>query len=130
MKEIIIGTKGNAEIIAEKSTLAVNVGSGSLEVFATPMMAMLMEKSACNALADFMENDETSVGTELNIKHISATPESMKVTASAEITEANGREITFKVEAFDESGKIGEGLHKRFIVYSERFTEKAKSKLK
>ena len=58
MKEIIIGTKGNAEIIAEKSTLAVNVGSGSLEVFATPMMAMLMEKSACNALADFMENDE------------------------------------------------------------------------
>ncbi len=129
MKDLNINISANAELIADKSTLAVNVGSGSLEVFATPMMAMLMEKAACNALTDYLENDETTVGTELNIKHISATPEGMKITATATITEINGREITFKVEAHDEAGIIGSGEHKRFVVYGEKFTEKTKSKL-
>ena len=129
MKDLNINISANAELVADKSTLAVNVGSGSLEVFATPMMAMLMEKAACNALADYLENDETTVGTELNIKHISATPEGMKITATATITEINGREITFKVEAHDEAGIIGSGEHQRFVVYGEKFTEKTKSKL-
>lgn len=129
MKELNVNISGSAELIADKSNLAVNVGSGSLEVFATPMMAMLMEKAACNALSSYLENDETTVGTELNIKHISATPEGMKITATATITEINGREITFKVEAYDEAGIIGSGEHKRFVVYGEKFTEKTKSKL-
>ena len=95
MKELNVNISGSAELIADKSNLAVNVGSGSLEVFATPMMAMLMEKAACNALSSYLENDETTVGTELNIKHISATPEGMKVTATATVTAVNGREISF-----------------------------------
>ncbi len=129
MKNIVTGIKGTAEIISDASTLAVNVGSGSLEVFATPMMAMLMEKAACNCLADYLENDETTVGTELNISHISATPKSMKVTASAEVTEINGREICFNVEAHDECGLIGKGSHKRFLVFGEKFMAKTNSKL-
>lgn len=129
MKNPEIGIKGIAELTVSSNKLAVNVGSGSLEVFATPVMTMLMEKSACNCLADYMENDETTVGTELNIQHISATPEGMRVYSEAVLTAINGREFTFEVTAYDESGLIGKGTHKRFIVFGEKFTAKAKSKL-
>lgn len=129
MKNPEIGIKGIAELTVSSNKLAVNVGSGSLEVFATPVMTMLMEKSACNCLADYMENDETTVGTELNIQHISATPEGMRVYSEAVLTAINGREFTFEVTAYDEAGLIGKGTHKRFLVFGEKFTAKAKSKL-
>lgn len=129
MKAIEINTKGTAETIVTSDKLAVNVGSGSLAVFATPSMIALMEKSACNCLADYLDNEETTVGTELNIKHLSATPEGMKVTAEAVLTEINGREFTFEVTASDEAGVIGKGSHKRFLVYSEKFTAKTYEKL-
>lgn len=129
MKELSCGITGKASLIAEKSALAVNVGSGSLEVFATPMMIMLMEKAACNCVAEFLENDETTVGTELNVKHTSASPEDSEIYAVAELTAVNGRELTFKVEAFDNIGSIGCGTHKRFVVYGEKFTAKTKQKL-
>ncbi|MDE5583848.1 MAG: thioesterase family protein [Ruminococcus sp.] len=130
MKEINCGVCGKAEMTVAEKDFAVNVGSGSLEVFATPVMVMLMEKSACNAVAEYLENDETTVGTEMNIKHVSATPENMQVFAKAEVTAINGREITFSVRAYDECGLIGEGTHRRFLVYGKKFTEKAKSKIK
>lgn len=130
MKNIDIDSIGTAELKVSENDLAVNVGSGSLPVFATPTMIMLMEKAACNCLADFLEGDETSVGTEMNVKHVSATPCGMNVTAEAVLTEANGREFTFRVKASDEAGVIGEGLHKRFLVYGEKFTAKTNAKLK
>ncbi len=129
MKNPEIGIKGIAELTVSSNKLAVNVGSGSLEVFATPVMTMLMEKAACNCLADYMENDETTVGTELNIQHVSATPEGMKVYSEAVLTAINGREFTFEVTAYDGAGLIGKGTHKRFLVFGEKFTAKAKSKL-
>ncbi|MBQ3566103.1 MAG: dihydrolipoamide acyltransferase [Oscillospiraceae bacterium] len=128
MKEIKIGTVGTAETTVTKENLAVTVGSGSLEVFATPMMAALMEKAACNALAASLENDETTVGTKLEITHDSATPEGMNVKATAEVFAVNGREIVFTVRAEDSCGNIGKGLHKRFVVYAEKFMNKTKSK--
>ena len=130
MKNIDIDSIGTAELKVSENDLAVNVGSGSLPVFATPTMIMLMEKAACNCLADFLEGDETSVGTEMNVKHVSATPCGMNVTAEAVLTEINGREFNFRVKASDEAGVIGEGLHKRFLVYGEKFTAKTNSKLK
>lgn len=129
MKAIEINAKGTAETIVTADKLAVNVGSGSLAVFATPSMTALMEKSACNCLADYLDDGETTVGTELNIKHLSATPEGMKVTAEAVLTEINGREFTFEVTASDETGVIGKGTHKRFLVYSKKFTAKTYEKL-
>ena len=129
MKEIKTGITGTSELTVNTENLALNVGSGSLEVFATPDMIMLMEKAACSCISDYLENDETSVGTEINVKHISATPKGMKVCAEAELTEINGRELTFLVKAYDEAGDIGEGIHKRFIVYGEKFISKANSKL-
>ena len=109
--------------------LASKVGSGSLEVFATPEMIMLMEKAACSCISDYLEYNETTVGTELNVRHISATPKGMKVCAEAELTEINGRELIFSVKAYDECGDIGEGVHKRFVVDTEKFISKTRSKL-
>ena len=125
MKDINVGAVGKAHLKVTENELAVNVGSGSLEVFATPVMVMLMEKSACNCVAEYMENDETTVGTELNVKHVSASPVNSDITAEAELTEVNGREFTFTVKAYDNAGLIGEGTHKRFLVFGEKFTAKA-----
>ena len=130
MKTPETGIKASAELTVSDAELAVNVGSGSLEVFATPVMTMLMEKAACSCIQQYLEGDETTVGTELNIRHTSATPKGMKVSAEAELTEVNGRELVFKVSASDEAGSIGEGVHERFLVYGEKFTAKTKSKLK
>lgn len=129
MKEIPIGTKGSASLTVSAKELAVNVGSGSLEVLATPVMIMLMEKAACSAVAPFLEGDETTVGTQMNADHLAATPEGMTVSAEAEVTAVNGREICFTVTAQDGSGEIGRGSHKRFLVFGQRFTDKAKAKL-
>lgn len=130
MKDITIGAKGTAMTSVTEDKLAVTMGSGSLRVFATPAMTALMEASACNCLEVYLSDGETTVGTELNIKHTSATPEGMNVTAEAVLTAVNGRELTFDVKAFDECGEIGSGTHKRFVVYSEKFTEKTYSKSK
>ena len=88
-----------------------------------------MEKAACSCISEYLEGDETTVGTEMNVKHISATPKNMKVCAEAELIEVNGRELIFSVKAYDEAGDIGEGMHKRFLVYGEKFTAKTYSKL-
>lgn len=130
MKDLKTNISGTTGITVSDSQLAVNAGSGSLEVFATPSMIALMEKSACNCLSEYLEDDETTVGTEINIKHVSATPKGMQVNAEATLTEINGREFVFSVKAYDETGIIGEGTHKRFLVNGAKFTQKTYSKIK
>ncbi len=125
MQPITIGTKATASVTVTEAQLAVTVGSGSLPVFATPMLAALMEKAACHAVADFLDDGETTVGTALDLAHTAATPEGMTVTATAEVTAVSGREITFSVTASDEVGLVGSGTHKRFLVKSVPFTKKA-----
>ena len=129
MKEFALGTKGEAETQVDESRLACTVGSGSLPVYATPMMVALMEQAACVAFRDALEEGETSVGTALNILHTAATPPGMEAHAVAEVTEVSGREITFHVVAYDHCGKIGEGMHKRVVVRAERFLEKTNGKM-
>ena len=127
--EITVGMRGDAQTIVEREDTAQIVGSGSLLVYATPCMIALMEGAACEALASALPDGKTSVGIELNIKHVSATPVGHEVTAIAEVTEYDGKIITFKVVASDESGIIGEGTHKRAIVNTQRFLEKTYEKL-
>jgi predicted thioesterase len=105
-------------------------GSGGLPVYATPAMAALMEKAAAAAVAPGLPEGFSTVGTELNIKHLAATPPGTTVRAMGELIETKGRRLLFKVEAFDEAGKIGEGTHSRFIVENEPFIQKAASRLK
>jgi predicted thioesterase len=123
------GMKGTAIIKADSTNSAKAMGSGSLDVFATPAMVALMEKSAVNCLEGHLDEGMTSVGTFINTEHISATPLNMEVTAEAEITDINGREIIFTVTALDSAGIIGKGTHKRFIVNSEKFMSKTNSKI-
>ena len=127
--DITLGLKGTASTLVEREDTAAEVGSGSLLVYATPCMVALMEGAACDAIAEYLPEGKTSVGIELNIKHTSATPVGMEVSAVAEITEVNGSIITFNISASDESGIIGTGIHKRAIIATQKFLEKTYEKL-
>lgn len=126
MLEVGIKGKDTVEVVYENTATAV--GSGVLEVFATPMMIALMEKTACNSVIPYLEEGDGSVGTELNVKHVAATPIGMTVTCESELVEVDGRRLVFKVEAYDEVGLIGKGTHERFIVNNEKFQSKTNCK--
>lgn len=100
------------------------IGSGDLAVLATPAMCALMENAAMMAVATHLEDSQTTVGTALNIEHMRATKVGKVITATAVLTEVNGRELKFNVAARDEVGIVGEGTHTRFIVYREKFMAK------
>ena len=127
--EITVGMKGEVTALVEREDTAQIVGSGDLLVYATPCMVALMEGAACEAIAEALPEEKTSVGTELNIKHLAATPVGLEVRAEAEVTEVEGNTITFQITAYDEAGKIGEGTHKRAIVSAQKFLDKAYAKL-
>ena len=127
--EITVGMKGEVGTLVEREDTAAEVGSGSLLVYATPCMVALMEGAACEAIADALDDTKTTVGTELAISHISATPVGLEVRAEAEVIAVEGKVITFEVRAFDEAGEIGKGTHKRVLVNSQRFLDKAYTKL-
>ena len=127
--EITVGMTGSVSTVAEREDTALEVGSGTLLVYATPCMVAIMEGAACDAIASALPEGKTSVGTELNIKHISATPVGLEVRAEAEVVEVEGNTVTFRIEAYDEAGKIGEGTHKRVIVSVQKFLDKVYSKL-
>lgn len=124
-----VGIKGQRETIVTKENTAAGIGSGNLEVFSTPMMILLMEESCFMSVNDILEEGFTTVGTCVNVKHLSATPLGMKVVIKSELINVDGRALTFKVEAYDEKGLIGEGIHERFIVNNEKFQAKTDSKL-
>lgn len=127
--EITVGMKGEASTLVEREDTAQLVGSGDLLVYATPCMAALMEGAACDAIASALPEGQTTVGTLLNLEHLSATPVGLEVRAEAEVTEVDGKVISFHLHAFDEAGEIGRGTHKRVIVNSQKFLDKAYQKL-
>ena len=127
--EITVGMKGEVGTTVEREDTALEVGSGSLLVYATPCMVALMEGAACEAIAEAMGENQTTVGTMLNIEHISATPVGLDVRAVAEVIAVEGKVITFDVKAYDEAGEIGHGTHKRVIINSQKFLEKTYNKL-
>lgn len=129
MKEIVISTTKKVSQTVTESMLASAVGSGAADVFSTPMMIAMMEKSAFLNLQEFLDEGESSVGIEINVKHTSATPLGMDVYAVSEIIAVDGKKVDFKIEAFDKCGKIGEATHSRFVIFAEKFIAKANSKL-
>ena len=126
---IEIGTKGYANALVEQEDTAKVVGSGDLLVYATPCMVALMEGAACESIAPFLAEGESSVGTMMQVNHISATPVGMEVRAESEVTAVEGRKVTFSIKAFDEAGEIGNAVHERFIIKADRFLEKTYDKL-
>ena len=123
-----VGMTGSAETLVERADTAQEVGSGSLLVYATPCMVALMEGAACNALEGKLAEGETSVGTRMDVKHLSATPVGMEVRAESVLTAVDGRKLTFAVRAFDQAGPIGGGVHERFIITNDRFLAKARKR--
>lgn len=123
------GMKNTAVITVTEKDTAVFYGSGTLEVYATPAMAALMENTAMNSVSPYLSEGEATVGTLLNIKHLSATPIGCTVSCESELVEIDGRRLVFKVTARDSAGLIGEGTHERFIISAEKFMDKTKSKL-
>ena len=124
-----IGVKGYQEVQTSEANSAKTMGSGSLDVFATPAMIALMEETAWKSIQPYLEEGQGSVGIQLNVDHLAATPLGMKVHCESEVTAVEGRKIEFKVTAYDEVGLIGEGTHQRFIVENEKFQGKANKKL-
>ena len=128
MMELTPGLKGFAEAEVVFENTAAAVGSGALEVFATPSMIALMEKAALESVQPLLEPGQSTVGTELKVSHLAATPMGMTVRAESELTAVDGRVLSFKVAAWAGEELIGEGEHKRCIVYTERFMAKAAAK--
>ena len=122
------GLTGSANLVVDESVSAKTIGSGTLDVLATPIMIALMEKAAWTCVSDHLEPGQGSVGTEMNVKHSAPTPFGITVTATAELLEVEGRKLVFRVSAADASGSIGEGIHQRFIIDNSKFQEKANRK--
>ena len=125
---IEIGMTGRASCSVTQQNTALAVGSGALPVFATPMMAALMEAAAMDAVSACLEEGQGTVGTRLDITHDAATPVGMEVWAEAAVTAVDGRRICFTVRAWDERGSIGGGTHERYVVSNQRFLAKANQK--
>lgn len=123
------GLTATAEALVTEKNTAAELGSGSLDVYATPSMIALMEKAALSAVAPHLPSGCSTVGTAVSIKHMAATPVGMKVRATAVLENVDGRKLSFRVEAFDEAGKIGEGFHERYIIEVKRFRDKTYEKL-
>jgi predicted thioesterase len=126
--KITLGKTAVASTVVNETNTARSVGSGSLAVFATPMMIALMEQAACEVLADALDKGQTSVGTQINAEHTAASPIGAKITATAVINNVRGRVIEFTVVCYDETGEIGKGTHTRVIVDETKFMAKAKKR--
>ena len=125
---IKVGITGEAKDQVTENNIAKTLRSGELKVYATPAMVALMEEAAYKSVQDELEEGKGTVGTEMKVKHLASTPIGMEVTAKAELIEVDRRRLVFKVEAFDERGKIGEGIHERFIIDNDKFQEKTDNK--
>ena len=119
-----IGLKYQSRVVVSADNTALKLGSGDMEVFATPAMIALMENAAMNAVASSLDEGATTVGTMMRSSHVKASAVGATITAEAELIAADGRRLTFAVKAWDEQGTIGEGEHERFIVDRERFLSK------
>ena len=126
--ELREGIRGSSETVVDENNIALTMGSGELEVFATPAMVALMEEAAAESVKPYIDEGSTTVGTALEIEHVSATPIGVSVRCESELCHVDGRKLVFNVTAYDNAGIIGKGRHERFIVEKERFMKKAEAK--
>ena len=128
MTELSPGLVGEASLVVEEKHTARHLGSGGINVLATPIMIALMEEAGRNAVEPRLEPGQLTVGAEINIKHLAPTPMGMCVTTRAELLAVDGRMLTFRVEARDEKEKISEGTHVRAIINLVKFKARVQAK--
>jgi len=126
--KMIPGLIGKSEMIVKKEDLVSRLGGVSVDVLSTPRLIQLLETAAIEAIQDFIPTDQVSLGTEVKMKHLSATPLGMKVTANALLKGIEKNRLLFLVDAYDEKEKVAEGEHERVLVSKERFVQKVEKK--
>lgn len=128
MHRLNVGDTYISELIVEEKHTAAAFGSGSIFVFSTPMMIGLMENAALKCAEKNLDPGYSTVGMSVDIVHVAATPMGQKVKAIAELVGIEGKKLTFKIEAYDEIEKIGEGSHERYIINVDKFMGKVEEK--
>ncbi len=126
---LIAGLKGSADIVVGEEHTAPHIGSGYVKVLATPVMVILMESAALDAIKGLLQEGYQTVGTRIDVRHFAATPVGMRVTARADIVRVEGRAIAFQLLVEDEKEQIGEGYHERVIINLARFDQRVQQKL-
>ena len=126
--EMVPGVVGKSEMIVKEEDLVRQLGDVPVDVLSTPRLVQLLEAAAINAIQDFIPTNQVSLGTEVKIKHLSATPLGMKVTANALLKRIDKNRLFFLVDAFDEKEKVAEGEHERVLVSKDRFLQKVEKK--
>ncbi|MBN1435148.1 thioesterase family protein [Candidatus Fermentibacterales bacterium] len=120
----LVGREHTCEIVVSRGNTASAVGSGGVDVFATPSMILLMEQAAREAVQPLLPDGHTTVGTRVEVSHLAATPLGERVRATARVVAVDGRKLVYEVEARDEHTKVGEGRHERFVIDLGRFLAK------
>jgi len=128
MKQIQPGLSAEKKTTVTAALSAVQMGSGRLEVYATPAMVALMEAAAVAAIEPSLAKGQASVGVALEVKHLAATPVGQQVRAQAVVTGVNGRQVLFALQAWDETEQIGEGTHTRYVIDIKRFEQRVRAK--
>ncbi len=124
MEQLVAGLSASSTTMVKTENTAASMGSGDLPVFATPAMVALMEQAAMQVVSKALSEEATTVGAEMNVSHIKPSGMGARITATAVLTEIAGRKLTFRVDARDEAGRIGEGTHVRYVVDRVRFLSK------
>jgi len=130
MDRLVPGLIGESQTVVTEANTAKHLGSGNVKVFATPEMVRLMEQAGVAAVDHLLPEEQRTVGMALDVKHLAATPPGMTVTARAELIAVEGRRLTFRVEAFDEVEKVGEGTHQRYVIEVASFQRRVAEKRK
>lgn len=123
------GIKNTLKVTVTHDKTAKVMGSGTLDVFATPAMVALMEQTAAESVQPHLDNGITSVGTKINVEHLSADPVGMEIICESTLTDVNNRLLCFDIICYDKAGIIGKAYHERFLIKSESFMNKTSSKL-
>ena len=122
--QIPVGVRGKEEVVVAFENTAARYGSGLVEVFATPAMVALMEKTCLNSVLPYLPEGYGTVGVKVDIVHSKATPVGMKVVCESTLLEVDRRRLVFELAARDEKGEVGKGRHERFVIDTQKFMEK------
>jgi fluoroacetyl-CoA thioesterase len=129
MQSIPVGAKGSFSLVVTPDLLANRFKDATLPpILATPVMIMIMENAALNAIKPFLDAGESALGTRVDVRHLAATPAGRRVTGEAEVTKVDGRRIEFRIQATDETEEIGVGTHERMVIDLAKFSERMKAK--
>ena len=129
MQSIPVGAKGSFSLVVTPDLLANRFKDATLPpILATPVMIMIMENAALNAIKPFLDAGESALGTRVDVRHLAATPAGRRVTGEAEVTKVDGRRIEFRIQATDETEEIGIGTHERMVIDLAKFAQRMKAK--